>query len=96
MELRETVLERDVNEAVRLLKAATYAAAVDPETGLIDWEQLISGKSAGQRKRMQELEMLVQEAGMEFGFWLCEGKLFSEGTKSWDIEATINVSPLAW
>ena len=27
---------------------------------------------------------------------LCEGKLFSEGTKSWDIEATINVSPLAW
>ncbi|CAE7665640.1 MCM4 [Symbiodinium sp. CCMP2592] len=61
MELRETVLERDVNEAVRLLKAATYAAAVDPETGLIDWEQLISGKSAGQRKRMQELEMLVQE-----------------------------------
>lgn len=61
MELRETVLERDVNEAVRLLKAATYAAAVDPETGLIDWEQLISGKSAGQRKRMQELEILVQE-----------------------------------
>ncbi|CAK9044952.1 unnamed protein product, partial [Durusdinium trenchii] len=32
MELRESVLASDVNEAVRLLKAATYAAAVDPET----------------------------------------------------------------
>eukprot|EP00435_Cladocopium_sp_Y103_P025120 s3798_g6.t1 len=53
MELRETVLASDVNEAVRLLKAATYAAAVDPETGLIDWEQLIVGVSAGKRKRMK-------------------------------------------
>lgn len=33
MELRETVVASDVHEAVRLLKAATYAAAVDPETG---------------------------------------------------------------
>merc|ERR1712139_615570 len=40
MELREEVLASDVEEAIRLLKAATYAAAIDPETGLIDMEQL--------------------------------------------------------
>eukprot|EP00437_Effrenium_voratum_P008422 CAMPEP_0181426100 /NCGR_PEP_ID=MMETSP1110-20121109/15492_1 /TAXON_ID=174948 /ORGANISM="Symbiodinium sp., Strain CCMP421" /LENGTH=751 /DNA_ID=CAMNT_0023549291 /DNA_START=52 /DNA_END=2307 /DNA_ORIENTATION=+ len=67
MELRETVRAADVHEAVRLLKAATYAAAVDPETGLIDWEQLIVGVSAGKRKRMKDLETLLQELMAERG-----------------------------
>jgi len=66
MELREEVLPRDVDEAVHLLKAATYAAAVDPETGLIDMEQLILGQSAAERRRRAaELEMQqeLEEAG---------------------------------
>merc|ERR1719199_1361568 len=61
MELREVVTEADVAEAVRLLKAATYAAAIDPETGLIDMEQLIAGVGAGKRKRAKELESLLEE-----------------------------------
>merc|ERR1712166_453305 len=61
MELREVVTLADVDEAVRLLKAATYAAAIDPETGLIDMEQLIAGVGAGKRKRAKELESLLQE-----------------------------------
>merc|ERR1712039_263131 len=61
MELREDVLPSDVDEAIRLLKAATYAAAVDPETGLIDMEQLIVGQSAGKRKRVKDLESMMQE-----------------------------------
>merc|ERR1712217_181262 len=61
MELREQVTEADVAEAIRLLKAATYAAAVDPETGLIDMEQLIVGVGAAKRKRAKELESLFQE-----------------------------------
>jgi len=63
MELREEVMPSDVEEAVHLLKSATYAAAVDPETGLIDMEQLILGESAAERRRraaelerQQELE----------------------------------------
>merc|ERR1740130_2205118 len=35
IELREEVTVADVEESVRLIKAATYAAAVDPDTGLI-------------------------------------------------------------
>lgn len=44
-----------------MLKAATYAAAIDPETGLIDMEQLIAGVGAGKRKRAKELESLLEE-----------------------------------
>lgn len=61
MELREEVLGSDVDEAIRLLKAATYAAAVDPETGKIDWEQLIVGVGAAKRKRAKEMESMIQE-----------------------------------
>jgi len=61
MELREEVTAADVAEAIRLLKAATYAAAVDPETGLIDMEQLIVGVGAARRKRAKEVESLLQE-----------------------------------
>merc|ERR1719491_104713 len=61
MELREEVSPADVDEAIRLLKAATYAAAVDPETGLIDMEQLIVGVGAAKRKRAKELDSMLQE-----------------------------------
>merc|ERR1712178_553102 len=61
MELREEVLPSDVDEAGRLIKAATYAAAVDPETGVIDMEMFISGLGAGRRKRAKEMETLLQE-----------------------------------
>merc|ERR1719436_1516409 len=61
MELREKVTAADVGESIRLLKAATYAAAIDPETGLIDMEQLIVGVGASKRKRAKELDALLQE-----------------------------------
>merc|ERR1712151_148325 len=67
MELREEVTTVDVEEAVRLLKAATYAAAVDPETGMIDMEQLIVGKGAARRKREKDIEQMFQEALAEKG-----------------------------
>merc|ERR1712176_1234723 len=61
LELRESVAVEDVSEAIRLLKAATYAAAIDPETGLIDMEQLIAGVGAGKRRRHKELESMLEE-----------------------------------
>jgi len=65
MELREVVTVSDVEEAVRLLKAATYAACVDPETGLIDMEQLVAGVGASRRRRNKELDSLLAEVGAE-------------------------------
>lgn len=65
MELREVVTSSDVDEAVRLLKAATYAACVDPETGRIDMEQLVAGAGAGRRRRAKEIDALFQEVCSE-------------------------------
>jgi len=65
MELREVVRVSDVEEAVRLLKAATYAACVDPETGLIDMEQLVAGVGASRRRRNKELDSLLTEVGTD-------------------------------
>jgi len=76
MELREEVTAEDVAEAIRLMKAATYAAAIDPETGLIDMEQLIAGVGAGRRRRQKELESLLEEVLVERG---------SEGGASLDL-----------
>lgn len=65
MELREEVSVDDVAEAVRLIKIATYAAAIDPETGLIDMEQLIAGVGAGRRRRGNEMVSLLEEVVSE-------------------------------
>merc|ERR1712187_142740 len=65
LELRESVTSEDVTEAVRLLKAATYAAATDPETGLIDMEQLIAGVGAGRRRRQKDMESMLEEILVE-------------------------------
>merc|ERR1712216_599686 len=67
MELREEVRAADVDEAKRLLMAATYAAAIDPETGLIDMEQLITSVGAGRRKRQKDMENLLEEVLAEKG-----------------------------
>jgi len=61
MELREVVTQADVKEAVRMVKAATYAAMTDPETGLIDMQQLIDGMGAGRRNRAKEIESVMAE-----------------------------------
>lgn len=62
MELREEVEPRDVEEAVRLVKAATYAAATDPTTGLIDMEALVTGVGQQQRARLENVATLIREA----------------------------------
>merc|ERR1712217_75719 len=61
MELREKVTSADVDEAIRLMKAATYAAAIDPTTGLIDMEQLIVGVGAAKRQRAKDIESILQQ-----------------------------------
>ncbi|KAI9675219.1 MAG: hypothetical protein M1829_003579, partial [Trizodia sp. TS-e1964] len=59
MRLAETVEERDVQEAVRLIKSALKQAATDARTGLIDMSLLTEGTSAGERKRRGDLKNAV-------------------------------------
>jgi len=62
MELREEVTADDVDEAIRLVKAATYQAVTDPTTGLIDMEALVTGVGAAKRQRLADIEVAIREA----------------------------------
>merc|ERR1712154_117254 len=50
----EVVTTTDVDEAVRLHKVATMAAATDPRTGAIDLDSINVGSSAAERLEMQQ------------------------------------------
>jgi DNA replication licensing factor MCM4 len=55
MRLSQTVELGDVNEAVRLMMAATMTAATNPETGEIDMDLITTGRSANDRQRLDAL-----------------------------------------
>ena len=55
MLLRDVVEVEDVEEAQRLLHAATLSAATDPRTGRIDMDLINTGRSASSRDRTTKL-----------------------------------------
>ena len=64
----------DVAEAVRLLRVALHQAAMDPDTGRIDMEKLITGHSAADRANIEVLatelrNMLAPRRGASVKFW---------------------------
>lgn len=59
MRLSSEVLASDVDEAVRLIKAALKQAATDARTGLIDMGLLTEGVSASERRRKDDLKAAV-------------------------------------
>ena len=59
MRLSPLVEQRDVEEAVRLMKVATQSAATDPTTGTIDMDLITTGRSAQQRTMAQHLAALL-------------------------------------
>lgn len=60
-ELRDEVLESDVDEAIRLVKVALQQAAVDPRTGMVDLDKLYTGQSAKEREEVQKVADCVRE-----------------------------------
>ncbi|CEM17794.1 unnamed protein product [Vitrella brassicaformis CCMP3155] len=62
MQLKEMVEPAHVREAVRLMRAATFKAAVDPHTGRIDMDALFTGTSNLARERTNKIEEATVEA----------------------------------
>jgi DNA replication licensing factor MCM4 len=54
MRLSAHVEERDANEALRLMRTATAAAATDPNTGEINMDLINTGVTDAESKRMQQ------------------------------------------
>lgn len=62
MKLAREITRQDAKEAVRLMRSALQAAAVDPRTGLIDMDVITTGRSAASRQlltSLSEVEILI-------------------------------------
>ena len=61
MRLATEVSQKDVEEAVRLIKQAMQQSATDPKTGEIDMDLLTTGVSASSQTRIKQIcESIVQ------------------------------------
>lgn len=56
MRLSGTVEAEDVDEAIRIVKESLLMYAIDPTTGKVDMDLVISGKSAHRKKLMEDLK----------------------------------------
>jgi DNA replication licensing factor MCM4 len=61
MRLSIEVNENDVERAVQLVRVAMQQAATDPETGLIDMDAILIGKTAKSRERVSRLKTTIEE-----------------------------------
>ena len=61
MRYSTSVTRSDVQEAVRLMKVATQAAATDPRTGKIDMDMITTGRSTANREMEEALHLSLRE-----------------------------------
>jgi DNA replicative helicase MCM subunit Mcm2 (Cdc46/Mcm family) len=61
MELQHTVLERHVQEAIRLMKVSMQQSAMDQRTGMIDMDKIFSGVGAIDRETRKHLAVMISE-----------------------------------
>lgn len=60
MRMSIEVNENDVDRAVVLVRAAMQQAATDPETGLIDMDAILIGKTARSRERVDRIKASIE------------------------------------
>lgn len=61
MRLSTVVEEDDVEKAVQLVKVAMQQSATDPETGLIDMDAILIGKTAKSKQRMGKIKQIIEQ-----------------------------------
>ncbi len=59
MRLSNAVEEKDVDEAIALVKFATQQAATDPTTGLIDMDVIVTGKTSSSRRKIDRIKNIA-------------------------------------
>lgn len=61
MRLSETVEKRDIDEAVRLIKAAMQQSATDPNTGEIDMDIIATGISTSTTEKVKIVISIIKK-----------------------------------
>lgn len=61
MRLSLEVSESDVERAIELIKVATQQAATDPESGLIDMDSILIGRTQKSKERVMKIKESILE-----------------------------------
>lgn len=96
MRFSAAVETQDVKEAVRLIKESLLLYAVDPRTGKIDIDMIISGKSASETRYVEDVKeslMRILKRKMRYSEVLeaigCEERILIEAIKELELEESI-------
>jgi replicative DNA helicase Mcm len=67
MRLSDRVTVEDANRAIKLVSFYLREAGVDTETGKIDIDVLMTGRSRSQREKLQRVLDIIRELESEYG-----------------------------
>jgi replicative DNA helicase Mcm len=67
MRLSKEVTIEDANRAIDLVKRSLHEAGIDPESGKVDIDILMTGKSRSQRQNMERIMEIIKNLEGEFG-----------------------------
>ncbi len=81
LRLSEKVTKKDAERAIRLLKYCLSKVGVDPETGEIDIDRLVTGISAKQRSLIIQVKEIIDDLSNKFGEAIPVSEIIEEGMR---------------
>lgn len=67
MRLSDRITVEDANRAIKLVKMSLHEAGIDPETGRVDIDVLMTGKSRSQREKLERVLDIIKDLEGEYG-----------------------------
>ncbi len=67
MRLSKEVTIEDANRAIDLVKRSLHEAGIDPESGKVDIDILMTGKSRSQRQNIERIQEIIKDLEGQFG-----------------------------
>jgi len=67
LRLSEKVTKKDAEQAIKLLQFCLSKVGIDPETGEIDIDRIVSGISAKQRSEIMTIKEIINELSNKYG-----------------------------
>jgi len=81
MQLRRKVLKKDARRAINLVTYYLKKVGVDPETGELDIDRIVTGITASQRSRIITIREILTDLEAKFGENIPVSEIFSEATE---------------
>ncbi|MFA5405791.1 MAG: minichromosome maintenance protein MCM [Candidatus Nanoarchaeia archaeon] len=76
--LSDKVMKKDAERAIKMLHFSLSKIGIDPETGEIDIDRIVSGISAKQRSNIMQIKELINELSNKYGNAIPSDELINE------------------